>query len=138
MRFCRRLMVRPGSNSGFFVGAHNNFILSSKHNLNRMKRQFNIFDGLFLLTFFAKALHLTMFGHGVTWFAVFVPYLVEGLLVIAREVLTRLSVPEKLRFWLWKLWLRMATRKIKAEAMRNVKQSANPGTFNNPADFGKS
>lgn len=99
-----------------------------------MKRGLTIFDALFLLALVAKATNTKLFGHGVSWFNVFSPYLVYLIVLIIEIYLTREHASERLRFFFWRMWVNNKARKARKTAEQEFKtaykkgrQAGNPG-----------
>src|SRR4051812_38542792 len=120
-----------------------------------MKRPFNIFDALFMMALVFK---LTGTGLQVTWWALPLPYAVEGLFAIIGAIATLFSWREKVKFWFWKMAMNFRVRQAGANAkaymegvekvhkaaihgLKNeqaaINKFSNPGQFTDPADLGK-
>jgi len=113
-----------------------------------MKRQFSVFDGLFLLALYFK---LSRTGPALSWFEVFTPYLVEGVAAIIGAALTLFNVKDRLKFklWQWAMQLRvkwagkaarafMAEQQAKGKAQATARKvGGNPGQFVDPANKGQ-
>lgn len=119
-----------------------------------MKRQFNVFDGIFLLALFLK---LTNQGPAITWIDVFTPYIVEAFFAGIGALATLFSWREKIKYWFWnaamKWRVKMAGKNARAmmhgiakenEAVRAVNKASdakasgsNPGQFIDPQKLGK-
>lgn len=112
-----------------------------------MKRQFSIFDGLFLLALYFK---LSGSGPALSWFDVFAPYLVEAVTVLIGSVFTLFNVKDRLKFRLWQWamnlrvkWAGKAARAFMAEQNAKTGQAparkvgGNPGQFVDPANKGR-
>jgi hypothetical protein len=111
-----------------------------------MKRNFNIFDGLFLMALYFK---LTGTGLILCWVAVFIPYMVEGALALIAAYFRLFGWTDQVKFWLWKFALnkRVAKAGDKAREFMKAQEEAgrdkarqtggNPGRFNDPQNMGK-
>lgn len=109
-----------------------------------MKRQFNIYDGLFLLALVFKLRNIEPVPK---WWEVFAPYMLEAVTVVIVAIFATLGIKERLKFWLWqlalKLRVKMAGKKarqfMKAQAEKGKEQArnGNPGRFIDPQITGK-
>lgn len=111
-----------------------------------MKRTFNIFDGLFLLALYFK---LSGTGPALAWWEVFAPYIVEAFSVVVAFVLNLFNLKDRLKFWFWKMGMKLRVRRAanKASAFMKAaeergkeaarKTGGNPGQFVDPANKGQ-
>lgn len=111
-----------------------------------MKRQFNIFDGLFLMALYFK---LTGTGLVLCWVAVFLPYMVEGALAIIGAYSRLFGWNERVKFWFWNWAKNKAVKRAGAQARAYMKAQeeagkeqarktgGNPGQFVDPKNLGK-
>lgn len=108
-----------------------------------MKR-FTIFDGLFLILFYCKLRGLGIPTAPPSWFIVFLPYILQSLFVILGLFVGHYGWDDRARWAVYKFFLRLTlrskrgeARKIMGQAIKNGRQSANPGQFVDPSKFGK-
>lgn len=116
-----------------------------------MKRPFNIFDALFMMSLVFK---LTGTGLQVSWWGIFTPYAVEGLFAIIGAFATLFSWRERIKFWFWKAAMSWRVKQAGADAkayMAGVEKAhqeamkakqaqptgSNPGQFIDPQKLGK-
>jgi hypothetical protein len=96
-----------------------------------MKRGLNFSEAFFLVLFTCKGLGVPLFGHVVSWFIVFAPFLLAVIFTGVEGMNSMKGWTDRIRFFLWR---RMATKKAKdagkaaAKSMNDfLKNSANPG-----------
>lgn len=118
-----------------------------------MKRNFTVWDGLFIL-FLAFKLNGT--GPDLTWLQVFSVYILQAFLLVIFSLSESLGFTDRLKFFYWKgiigvrVWF--AAGKAKREVMESYHEamakedlkksylnrvSGNPGIFVDPAKKGK-
>lgn len=107
-----------------------------------MKRQFNIFDGLFLLALVFKLKNWTPTP---TWFEVFLPYVIESVLSLIKVLSQLFGWEDRVKFWFWNWAKDRAVKRagtkardyMKAQEEAGKARSGNPGRFTDPQNLGK-
>ncbi len=108
-----------------------------------MKRQFNVFDGLFLIALVFKLRNLDPVP---AWWEVFAPYLFEALTILIGTLLTAFSFKERSKFWLYEIVMKIRVKQAAKQARRFMKQktaegrakaNSNPGQYMDPQNTGK-
>lgn len=89
-----------------------------------MKRQLNIFDGLFLLALYFK---LTSTGLVLCWPGVFVPYLAEAILAIITAYSRAFGWIDRIKYWFWKGAMERGIKRAGKKARQFMKSAEEAG-----------
>lgn len=100
-----------------------------------MKKPINIYEGLFLVLFLHKLEHPAF----STWL-VFLPFILDWLHTAVARMLEFYKIPDKYRFFVWKLAHRRDLKKAagKAKDIMKAAKPGNPGQFYDQQKVGKS
>lgn len=106
-----------------------------------MFKTLTFFSGLVIALFMCKATGTTFFGRVPSWFAVFSPWIAQGIVSIFQAYAISKGWDIKIDAWLWRAALRFRVffirRDARKEFKKDVAKRANPGQFVDPQNLGK-
>lgn len=89
-----------------------------------MKRQLNIFDGLFLMALYFK---ITNTGLVLCWAAVFIPYYTEAALGVITAYSRLFGWGDRIKYWFWKWAMDRGVKRAGEKAREYMKAAEEKG-----------